>query len=135
MKILFRILSVLVGLMLAGNAIQFIVNPEAAAAGLGMELLTGVGASTQIGDIGAFFWVAVLAIGLGQRSGKGEWLYVAALLLGTAAVVRTIAWMLGNADLATQFIVAEIIMAGILITAARLRSEEAGTLAGAPPEA
>ena len=135
MKILFRILSVLTGLMLAGNAIRFIVDPAAAAAGLGMELLTGVGASTQIGDIGAFFWVAVISIGFGQLPGRSHWLVVAALLLGTAAVVRTLAWMLGNADFAPQFIGAEIVMAAILVAAWRLRRDEPDTLSGTLPEA
>ena len=135
MKILFRILSVLTGLMLAANAVQFVVDPAAAAASLGMALLTGVGASTQIGDIGAFFWVAVIAIGLGQLPGKSDWFYVAALLLGMAAVVRTLAWMLGHADFATQFIVAELVMAAILVVATRLRQAEPGTLSQSPPEA
>ena len=51
MRMVFRVLSVLIGLMSLLTGLNWIVNPAAAAEGLGMELMTGLGASTQIGDL------------------------------------------------------------------------------------
>ena len=135
MKILFRILSILLGSMFAWNAIGFVIDPAAASGGLGMELLTGLGASTQIGDIGAFFWGVAIAIGIGQLRGKSDWFLVAVLLLGAAALMRTIAWMLGHADFATAFIVVEVVAAGILGAAAWLRRDEPASSSAVLPEA
>jgi hypothetical protein len=124
MKIVFRVLSILIGLGLLANGLGFLVDPAAAAESLGMELLSGVGASTQIGDISAFFVALAIMIALAQRPGESQWLYPATLLVAAAAVMRTLAWATGNAAFAPQFIVPEIVMATILFTAARLRADE-----------
>ena len=85
--------------MFFGTGVQWILSPAAAAESLGMELLTGMGASTQIGDISAFFFAVSAMALLGQRQGQAHWLYPAALLVGTAAVTRTLAFLTGNAPL------------------------------------
>ena len=126
MKILFRVLSGLVGLMMLVNGVRFLIDPAGAAAGLGMELLSGVGASTQIGDLSAFFFSIAIFIALAQRRGASHWLLPAAVLLGGAAVTRTLAAAVGHAPFAAQFIVPEVIMATLLVVAARLRANEAG---------
>ncbi len=123
---IFRALSVLVAVMMFLMGARWIIDPAAAAQGLGMELLTGVGASTQIGDLGAFFLTTSVMIVLAQRAGQTHWFFPPAMLLGSAAVVRILAWATGNAALGTEFIVAESIMVGILVAAARTRSEERG---------
>jgi hypothetical protein len=124
MKILFRVLSVLVGLAMFANGTRFLLDPAGQAASLGMELLTGVGASTQIGDIGALFLSIALFVGLAQRTGGAHWLLPAAVLLGATAVVRTLAALIGHAAFAPQFILPEVVMATILGIAARLRRDE-----------
>lgn len=135
MKILFRVLSGLVGLVMLGNGVRFLFDPAGAAAGLGMELLTGIGASTQIGDISAFFFSIALFVALAQRPGKGHWLIPAAVLLAAAAVTRSFTAIAGHAPFATQFIVPEVIMATILVVAARLRGDEASAfVANESPE-
>jgi len=116
---LLRGLSILIGVSLFFNAVRFAFAPAGAAADLGMGLLTGVGASTQIGDIGALFLAASVLIALGQRPGQGRWLLAAAILLGCAALMRTLAGATGHADFAPQFVVPEVVMAGILVAAAR----------------
>ena len=64
MKKTLRVLSILVGAMFLVQALRWLWDPGAAAEALGMELLTGVGASTQIGDIGAFFLsIAIISAG------------------------------------------------------------------------
>jgi hypothetical protein len=124
MKMTFRVLSALAGLMFLFTGINWIIDPASAAAELGMELLKGLGASTQIGDLSAFFLSLAAMIGLAQRTGQSHWFYPAAMLLGTAAVTRTLAYLTGNADFGTQFIVPEIVMTGVLLMAARTRSDE-----------
>ncbi len=124
MKMTLRVLSILVGVMFLVQALGWLWDPTAAAAALEMELLTGVGASTQIGDIGAFFLSIAIMVGIAQRPGAGHWLYPAALLLFAAAVMRALAWATGSADFAPQFIAPEIVMGSILFFAARLRAEE-----------
>ena len=124
MKKTLRVLSILVGVMFLVQGLGWLSDPGAAAEALGMELLTGVGASTQIGDIGAFFLSIAIMVGIAQRPGAGHWLYPAALLLFAAAVMRALAWATGSADFAPQFIAPEIVMGSILFLAARLRAEE-----------
>ncbi len=125
MKLLLRVLSGLVGLMMLANGVRFGIDPAGAAAGLGMHLLTGVGASTQIGDIGAFFLSIATFVALAQRRGAAHWLLPAAVLLGAAAGMRTLAAATGNAPFAPQFIVPELVMVAILVGAARARADEA----------
>ncbi len=124
MKMTLRVLSILVGVVFLVQGLRWLWDPGAAAEALGMELLTGVGASTQIGDIGAFFLSIAIMVGIAQRPGAGHWLNPAALLLFAAAVMRTLAWTTGSADFAPQFIAPEIVMGSILFLAARLRAEE-----------
>ena len=124
MKILFRVLSGLVGLMMLVNGVRFLIDPAGAAAGLGMELLTGVGASTQVGDISAFFVSIAIFVALAQRAGASRWLVAAAVPLAAAAIMRTLTAATGTAPFAAQFIVPEVVMATILLTAARLRRDE-----------
>ncbi|MCH2172922.1 hypothetical protein MK489_19265 [Myxococcota bacterium] len=119
-----RVLSFLPGLIFLVSGIRWIFDPTNAAQELGMDLLTGIGASTQIGDIGAFFVSGAVMIGLAQRHGQSHWFYPAALLVGSAAGMRTLAYGLGHADFATRFIVAEVVMAAILLAAAKSRAHE-----------
>ena len=52
---LYRIIPGLVAALLATTAISWLFDPAAAAAGLGMPYLEGIGRSTQVGDFSAFF--------------------------------------------------------------------------------
>ena len=120
MVIFVRILAAMPALLMLSTGIQWIVDPAAAAEGLGMPLLTGVGASTQIGDIGALFIGSATVMLLAQLPGRASWFYPAAILLGSAALMRTLSWLLGHADLTVAFIAIEILMAGVLIIAAQV---------------
>ncbi|MEE3331157.1 MAG: hypothetical protein VX246_09835 [Myxococcota bacterium] len=125
MTIAIRILAALPGLLFIGNGIQWLVDPAAVAESLGMELLTGIGASTQIGDLGSFFFVTGIFIIAGQLPGKSHLFYPPACLLAGAAVFRTLAYLLGHADFAGAMIGPEVVMTAILLLAARrLAAEE-----------
>jgi hypothetical protein len=124
MKLVFRVLSILIGVLFFLTSIHWLVDPEAAAEGLAMPLLSGLAASTQIGDISAFFLVIASFVALGQRAGHARWLIPAALLLAAAALMRSLAWLVGLAPFGTAFIVSEIVTAAILAFAYHLRSSE-----------
>ena len=118
MKKVLRVLSGLVGVLFLANLSGWIFDPASAADGLGMPLLDGVGRSTQIGDVGAFF-LAVSALSLvGALREKPDLLRAAALLLGGAAVLRIFAWMAHDAAFTAGFIVAEVLAAGVLLATA-----------------
>lgn len=125
MKIAIRVLAGLNALFFFGLGMQWLFAPAAAAEGLGMPLLEGVAASTQIGDLGAFFIASAIMMGLGQRPGQSHWFYPPALLIGGAAIMRTLAALLGHAAFAPQLIVPEIVMVAILVAAAKLLVEDA----------
>ena len=119
MVIFVRVLAAMPALIFLGSGIQWILDPAAAAEGLGMPLLDGIGASSQIGDIGALFLGGAAIMFWAQLPGRASWFYPAAILLGTAAAMRLLSWILGHADFAMAFIAIEVLMAGVLIAAAQ----------------
>lgn len=129
-----RVISVLIGALAFLNAMRFAFMPARAAEGLGMPVLEGLGASTQLGDIGAFFLAVAVLIGLAQRRGQAGLLRAPAIMLGCAAVMRTLVFLTGHAAFAPQFIVPEVVLAGLLFAAARAREDEVGA-GGRDPEA
>ena len=117
-EMVLRALVGVFGLIFLVNAAGWLVDASSAAEGLGMPLLDGVGRSTQMGDIGGFFVaVAVVFLGGAYRQ-DGQWLRGAALLLGSAALMRTLAWLLQGAAFAPEFIVPEIVLGSIAVFAA-----------------
>jgi hypothetical protein len=113
-----RIAIVALGAFFTLQALGWIFTPARAAARLGMPLLDGVGRSTQAGDFGAFFLVAGVLMLVGTRPGRAHLLYFPALLIGTAAILRTWAWLVHGAAFAGLFITVELITAGLLMRAA-----------------
>lgn len=119
MYLFLRIATGIFGVVFTLMGIGWLVDPARSAAELGMPLLEGVGRSTQIGDLSVFFLGGGVLILLGNRLGHGRLLYVPALLIGGAAIARTIAWASHGAAFATQFILVEVIVGAILIATAR----------------
>ena len=118
MLIALRILVALPGLLFVLNGLRWAFDPEAMAAALGMPLLSGAAASSQIGDMGSFFLVGGVLILWGVRAGASQILYAPALLIGGAALYRSLAALLGYADWAWNFIGIEIAMVAILFLGA-----------------
>ena len=56
-----RILTGLVGLLMAVITLGWLADPSSAAANLGMSLLDGLGRSTQIGDFTAFLQLLLVS--------------------------------------------------------------------------
>ena len=122
-----RILSLFV-LFLAINfliiGMRWLVAPTDSATQLGLTLDHGVGLSSQVGDMAAFFLTLGICILTALVTGRRSFYYPALLLLYIAAIGRIIAWLLHDAALALNFIAPEIIMATILLIASRRLSDE-----------
>ena len=83
-----KIIAAVPGIPMLVNALMFILQPETVTADLGMPLLEGVGLSTQLADLGAFFTFSALLIFYGVLKSNGEYLRIVALLLGLAALLK-----------------------------------------------
>ena len=59
-----KFLVLVPGLIMLSNAIMFVLRPADVAGDLGMPLLEGIGLSTQLADLGAFFTFSALLIAL-----------------------------------------------------------------------
>ncbi len=105
-----RVIAALPGMVMLMNGVGFLMRPEQTVNGLGMELLDGIGRSTQLGDMTAFFIGIAALILFGAFKSEGRWLYAGAMFIGGAAVGRIMAALVADAAMATQFIVPEIIM-------------------------
>lgn len=113
-----KFLVLVPGLIMLSNAVMFVLSPADVAGDLGMPLLEGIGLSTQLADLGAFFTFSALLIFYGVIYSKGEYLRITALLLGLTAILRVIAWGVNGAAFATELIVAEIVLVIWLLTGA-----------------
>ncbi len=111
---IYRVIAGLIGAIMTVTAISWIFDPSAAAASLGMPYLDGLARSTQLGDFTAFFVFTAVMCWLGAITQKGHYLQSAGLLLFLAAVFRTLAWAIYGADFARDFIVFEVVCAGLL---------------------
>ena len=113
-----RVIAGLIGALFLAQTVGWIMDPATAAEGLGMPLLDGLARSTQVGDFTSFFLAMGSMAMLGAIRSNGTWLRASAVLLGGAAVMRTLAWAVHDADLATEFIAIEAVTAIVLLAIA-----------------
>jgi hypothetical protein len=113
-----RTIAGLIGALFLAQTVGWIMDPATAAKGLGMPLLDGLARSTQVGDFTSFFLALGSMAMLGAIRSNGTWLRASAILLGGAAVMRTLAWAIHDADLATEFIAIEAVLAIVLLAIA-----------------
>ena len=118
MNKLLRVIVALPGVLFVVMGLRWLTDPAGAAQALGMPLLDGVGRSTQIGDLGAFFVALGAMMLIGVITAKRAWLYAPAMVLAGAAVFRVCAWLLHDAALATALIAPEVVIASVLLFAA-----------------
>ena len=118
MNKLIRIFVVLPALLFLFIGIRWLFDPAGAAAELGMPLLEGLGRSTQIGDLTAFFIGASVMMGLGLMTANRTWFYAPAMLLILTAGFRVVAWLAHGATFAAPQIAVEVVVAGVLVLAA-----------------
>ena len=111
-----------IGFLVIG--LRWAIDPSSAASDLGMTLLSGVGRSSQIGDVGALFLsmgsMILIALVTGQRS----WFYAPALTLSLVAALRLLAWLFHDAALALDMIVVEVLVSSLLLLASSRLSRD-----------
>lgn len=112
-------LVALIGVFFLWTGLRWLVDPSAVAGQFGMALSTGIGRSTQIGDLASFFLTVGFSILLALVTSKRVWYYPGMMLLGLAALGRIVAWLLYDAAFAAEMILVEVIVAGLLILASR----------------
>ncbi|MDB4431283.1 hypothetical protein N9137_02755 [Pseudomonadales bacterium] len=121
-----KVLSVIIALpavMFIMTGLRWLVDPATAAAQFGMPLLDGIGLSTQIGDLAAFFIAGGMFVFIALITSKRSWYYPPIMLVGFTALFRVLAWLLHDATLAVQMIVPEIVIAVLLLAASRIIPE------------
>ena len=118
MNKILRVAVALPGILFVSTGLRWLIDPSTAAAPLGMSLLNGLGLSTQIGDLAAFFLTLGACILMGLITSNRVWYYPSIMLLGIAAMGRVIAWLLHDAALATSLILLELAIAALLTFAA-----------------
>ena len=111
---IYRVIAGLIGTLMAATAWGWLLDPETAAGNLGMTYMDGIGRSTLVGDMSAFFVFLVAMCVLGAITKVGHYLHSAGLLLLLAAIFRTLAWVVHGAGFATTFIVLEVVCAALL---------------------
>tara|TARA_B110000459_G_scaffold179029_1_gene204769 strand:+ start:84 stop:479 length:396 start_codon:yes stop_codon:yes gene_type:complete len=122
-----RILSGLVGAVMLISAINWIIDPVAAAASLEIkESLSDVGGetllgrNTLIGDFTSFFFTAGILSCIGSYRNEHEWLYGPLVLLGSAAIFRLTAGVMHGTEFWVAGIISEILFAIMLIVSINL---------------
>lgn len=113
-----RIVVALTALLFVALGIRWLIDPTGSAADLGMPLLDGIGRSTQIGDLGAFFFSGGVMVLMGLLTDRRSWFYAPTILIASTAVFRVIAWLAHDAAFATQQIAVEVVITVLLIAAA-----------------
>jgi hypothetical protein len=122
---LLRILVLLPGVAFLVTGLRWLVAPAGVAPEFGLSLASGIGLSSQVGDMSAFFLTLGICILMALVSGRRIWFYPAITLLALTALGRILAWLLHDAALATSLIAPEVIVALLLLFAARHLSDRA----------
>ncbi|MDG1813225.1 MAG: hypothetical protein P8H28_04440 [Porticoccaceae bacterium] len=125
MNKILKVVVALTAVLFASIGLRWLVAPEGVAAEAGMTLMEGLGLSSQIGDLGAFFLSLAIFILLALTTGRRTWYYPPIILLGLTAIMRTMAWIFHGASLAVDMIAVEVIVCAILyIGSLRLADED-----------
>ncbi|MGI9313684.1 MAG: hypothetical protein ACR2PN_03185 [Luminiphilus sp.] len=114
-----RLLVLLCGILFLVTGLRWLLAPAGVAPEFGLVLGSGVGLSSQVGDMSAFFLTLGVCILMGLTTQRTLWYYPPIILLSLTAVGRILAWLLHDAALATNLIAPEIIVALILLAASR----------------
>ena len=116
---LLRLLTLVTGLLFTLTGVQWWVMPDAVAPQFGLTLDTGLGLSSQIGDMSAFFLLLGFCAFMALVTRRGVWYTPAIVLLVLTAIGRIIAWVVHGAAFATDQIALELLVAVIYWLAAR----------------
>ena len=119
MNVALRAIVLLCGVLFIITGLRWLLAPVGVAPEFGLVLSSGVGLSSQIGDMSAFFLTLGVCILMGLITQRAIWYYPPIILLSLTAVGRLLAWLLHDAALAMNLIAPEVIVALILLIASR----------------
>ena len=119
MNVALRAIVLLCGVLFIITGLRWLLAPAGVAPEFGLVLSTGVGLSSQIGDMSAFFLTLGVCILMGLITQRAIWYYPPIILLSLTAVGRLLAWLLHDAALAMNLIAPEVSVALILLIASR----------------
>ncbi len=119
LKMALRIFLALPAIGFVVTGLRFAVAPAGAAKGLAMPLLDGAARSSQISNIKALFMGMGLMMLTALTTLKREWFIAPAILLGLVAVFRVLAFLFHDAALLMDMIVAEVVIASLLVLASK----------------
>ena len=114
-----RAIVLLCGVLFIVTGLRWLLAPAGVAPEFGLVLSSGIGLSSQIGDMSAFFLTLGVCILMGLTTQRTIWYYPPIILLSLTAIGRVLAWLLHDAALATDLIAPEVIIALILLIASR----------------
>jgi len=120
-----KLLVLLPAVLFLVTGLRWLVAPTGVASNFGLTLDQGVGLSSQVGDMSAFFLTLSSCLLIALISGRRSWYYPAIMLLSLTAIGRIVAWLVHDAALALDLIAPEIIVSIILLIAARRLADEA----------
>jgi|TARA_B100000035_G_scaffold157099_1_gene133856 hypothetical protein len=118
-NIALRAIVLVCGVLFIVTGLRWLLAPVGVAPEFGLVLSSGVGLSSQIGDMSAFFLTLGVCILMGLITQRAIWYYPPIILLSLTAVGRLLAWLLHDAALAMNLIAPEVIVALILLIASR----------------
>ena len=114
-----KLLVLLFGILFLVTGLRWLLAPAGVAPDFGLTLGSGIGLSSQVGDMSAFFLTLGVCILMGLTTQRSVWYYPPIILLSLTAVGRVLAWLIHDAALATQLIAPEVIVSLVLLFASR----------------
>ena len=112
-------LVLLFGILFLVTGLRWLLAPAGIAPDFGLALGSGMGLSSQVGDMSAFFLTLGVCMLMGLTTQRSVWYYPPIILLSLTAVGRVLAWLIHDAALATQLIALEVIVSLVLLFASR----------------
>ena len=119
MNKILQVLVLLPAILFMVIGLRWLVAPAGVAPMFGLTLADGVGLSSQVGDMSAFFLTVGICMLAALVSGNRSWYYPPVLLLLLTAIGRLLAWLVHDAALAMDMIGIEILVSVILLVASR----------------
>ena len=117
MSLITKFLSSIPAIVFLIIGVFWVLQPGIMAENFGMVLSSGLGLSSQIGDLGSYFVSSALMIFYGIYTNNTHWFYPPILIMLLTALFRTLSTYLHDAPFAADMIGSEILFSGILFYA------------------
>jgi hypothetical protein len=117
MSLITKFLSSIPAVVFLIIGVFWVMQPGIMAENFGMVLSSGLGLSSQIGDLGSYFVSSALMIFYGIYTNNTHWFYPPILIMLLTALFRTLSTFLHDAPFAADMIGSEILFSGILFYA------------------